>query len=161
MGVKIRDLVAGDHPALREALTSCGAFSDEEIRVALEMIDAGLNGDYTLLTADDDGQARGYACVGRASFTASAWYLYWICVHPSAQKAGIGREIQARVEDRILANGGDRLVLETSGRADYERTRRFYRNSGFTETGRIPGFYGPGDDCIIFWKLLTARDAMP
>jgi ribosomal protein S18 acetylase RimI-like enzyme len=50
--------------------------------------------------------------------------------------------------------GGERLVLETSGRPDYERSRRFYERAGFTVQGRIPDFYKPGDDCLIYCKIL-------
>jgi ribosomal protein S18 acetylase RimI-like enzyme len=157
MGVIVRDLRAEDRAAVEDALSTCGAFSAEEVRVALEMVDGGLNGDYSLLAVEQDGQVRGYACAGRAHLTAGSWYLYWICVHRQAQGAGLGRILQARVEDLVRALGGDRLILETSGRADYERSRRFYRTAGFTEAGRIPDFYKPGDDCLVYCKVLTGR----
>ena len=48
--------------------------------------------------------------------------------------------------------------LETSGRPDYEATRRFYRAAGFTEAGRVPDFYKPGDDCVVYYKALEAAD---
>ena len=63
-----------------------------------------------------------------------------------------------RVEDRVRKLGGDRLILETSGRPDYERARRFYREAGFVEVGRIPEFYRPGDDCLVCCKVLSAGD---
>lgn len=153
--MKIRELVPEDRDSVREALIDCGgAFTKEEVRVALEMVDAGLKGDYSLLAAEIDGDVRAYACIGRAFLTASAWYLYWMCVHRSVQGAGVGRMLQARVEEFVQAAGGDRLILETSGRPDYERTRRFYRQAGFTAVGRIPDFYKPGDDCMVYCKVL-------
>jgi ribosomal protein S18 acetylase RimI-like enzyme len=158
MGVRVRDLATDDRASVREALILCGAFTDEEVRVALEMVEAGLAGDYCLLAVETDGDLRGYACFGRAHLTASSWYLYWICIHPQAQGVGLGRMLQRRVEDRVRELGGDRLVLETSGRADYERARRFYREVGFVEVGRIPEFYRPGDDCLVCCKVLSAGD---
>src|SRR5262249_13388899 len=109
---------------------------------------------YRLLAADEGGYLRGYACFGPATLAPRSWYLYWICVHPEAQGRGVGRALQQGVEDAVRQGGGERLVVETSGRPDYERARRFYRCPGFAEAGRIPDFYKPGDDCVLYWKAL-------
>jgi ribosomal protein S18 acetylase RimI-like enzyme len=150
----VRELAADDRTAVREALVDSGAFSEEEVRVAMEMVDSGLQGDYSLPAIEIGGTVRAYACIGRAPLTAAAWYIYWICVHPSVQGTGVGRRLQSHIERLVLEARGNRLVLETSGRADYERTRRFYRDAGFTEAGRIPDFYKPGDDCVVYFKVL-------
>jgi ribosomal protein S18 acetylase RimI-like enzyme len=154
MGMLVRQLLAEDRPAVHAALNACGAFSAEEVRVALEMVDCGLDGDYSLPAVEADGAARGYACIGKAALTASTWYVYWICVHPLFQGRGIGRSLQARIEALVREAGGDRLVVETSGRPDYTRTRWFYQQAGFAKAGRIPNFYGSGDDCVIYCKVL-------
>jgi ribosomal protein S18 acetylase RimI-like enzyme len=145
---------ASDRPIVCEALTSCGAFNEEEIRVAVDMFDSGLAGEYSLLGVEAGGQLRAYACFGKAGLTERTWYLYWFCVHPAFQRAGIGQTLERTIEDLVVQSGGDRLVLETSGRADYERSRRFYERAGFTVHGRIPDFYKTGDDCIIYCKRL-------
>lgn len=155
MGMTVRDLQRGDRPAVEDALIACGAFSDQEVRVALEMVDAGFNGDYTLPSVEIESQVRAYACIGKATLTSASWYIYWICVHPSYQRMGAGRRLQQQIEELVRAAGGERLVLETSGRPDYERTRRFYCAAGFIEAGRIPDFYKRGDDCVIFAKELV------
>jgi len=118
------------------------------------MVDDGLNGDYTLLGAEREGTLSGYACIGPATLTVSAWYIYWICVQREVQGTGIGRTLQAGIEDFVQEAGGDRLVLEASGRHDNERARRFYAKAGFDEVGRIPEFYKPGDDCVVYCKIL-------
>ncbi len=159
MGVTVRLLAEEDRASVRKALTDCGAFTGEEVRVALEMVDAGLNGDYSLLAIEMDRKLRGYACFGRAHLTKSSWYLYWICVHRRVQGSGLGRKLQMHVEDFVRKLGGDRLILETSGRLDYERARRFYRQAGFAEVGRIPDFYKMGDDCLIYCKVLGTNRA--
>jgi ribosomal protein S18 acetylase RimI-like enzyme len=156
--VTVRGPAASDRHLVHEALTRCGVFNEDEIRVAIEMFDSGLAGDYSLLGIETGGALRAYACFGKAGLTQRSWYLYWLCVHPAVQRTGIGRTLERTVEDFVRHTGGDRLVLETSGRPDYERSRRFYERAGFTVHGRIPDFYKPGDDCIIYCKILG--DAM-
>jgi ribosomal protein S18 acetylase RimI-like enzyme len=154
VGVMVRDLMPSDRDAVRAMLVDCGAFSDAEINTALEMVEDGLRGDYTLLAVERDGILSAFACIGKAYLTASSWYLYWICVHPRLQGAGVGRLLQASVEDFVRKAGGTRLVLEASGRPDNDRVGRFYRKAGFHEVGRIGDFYKPGDDCVIYCKSL-------
>ena len=38
------------------------------------------------------------------------------------------------------------------------RTRGFYVQAGFSEAGRIPEFYKPNDDCVVFFKKLAPRE---
>jgi ribosomal protein S18 acetylase RimI-like enzyme len=152
--VIVRPPTASDRPAILDALTRSGAFTAEEIRVALDMFDAGLAGDYSVLAIETGGAVRAYACFGKASLTERSWYLYWICVHPDAQGAGRGRVLARSVDEAVRREGGERLVLETSGREAYVRSRRFYERAGFTLQGRIPDFYKPGDDCVIYCKTL-------
>lgn len=148
--------VAADREAALEALDRCGAFTAEEVQVAIEMFDEGLKGEYSLLGVDVDGVLRGYVCVGKAWLTQGSWYLYWICVHPAFHGRGVAQLLQRTAEDFVRSSGGERLVLETSGRAQYERSRRFYARAGFEVQGRIADFYERGDDCIIYVRTLGA-----
>ena len=156
--LKIRELVEADREAIRELLAACAAFSEEEVRVAMDVLadglTGGLDGDYPLFAAELDGCVRGYVCVGQTPLTRGTWHEYWICVHPGAQHRGIGRALQAHAEAFVRSRGGERLVLETSGRTDYARTRRFYRKAGYRRVGRIRDFYAPGDNCVVFCKQL-------
>ncbi len=153
--MRVRDLTPNDRGAVAEALAVSGAFSEDEVRVALDMFDGGMNGDYSLVGVDDENGLRGYACFGKAVLTRGSWYLYWICVHPASQGRGYGRTLEAAVEEAVRNAGGERVVLETSGRPDYERSRRFYEAAGFTLAGTIPDFFKPGDDCLIYCKVLA------
>lgn len=159
MRLILREMLTSDRAAAHDALRACGAFTPEEIEVALEVLDegvrGGLDGDYSLFAAEDDGSVRGYVCVGRTPLTLSTWHLYWICVHPAAQGRGFGRALLMRAEEFIRERGGQRLALETSGRVGYERTRRFYERAGYNEVGRIKDYYKPGDDCVFFCKPLV------
>ena len=158
LGLTIREMALRDREAVRGLLLASPAFSEEEVRVALEVLDAGLagglEGDYPLFAAEIDGSVCGYVCIGRTPMTRSTWHLYWICVHPRAQRRGIGLALEARIEQVIRARGGERIVLETSGRPDYAASRRFYEKAGYSVKGRILDYYKPGDDCVFYSKLL-------
>lgn len=156
VGMIVRAVCAADREAINRALVECGAFTEEEVRVALEVMDDGLpggvDGDYPLFVAEVDERVCGYVCVGRAPLTRSTWYLYWICVHPAAQGHGVGRALQEYAEAFVRSRGGERLVLETSAKSSYARAREFYQQAGYSEVGRIRDFYRPGDDCLVYCK---------
>ena len=157
MTPEVRQLRAGDRPAIVDALRACGSFTDEEVAVALEVLDAGLetglDGDYPLFAGEVDGVVKGYVCVGKTPLTRGTWHLYWICVHPSAQKLGLGRRLQAQAEDFVRSRGGERILLETSSTPAYASARTFYDRAGYSIVGRVPDFYRPGDDCIMYCKV--------
>ena len=159
MGTELRQLIAEDRDAVRAILAACSTFSEEEVRVAFEMVEAGLVGEYHLLGALVDGALHGYTCAGRAPLTADSWYLYWICVHPDRRRKGVGRALQRGLEEAIDSLGGRRIVLETSGRPAYEDARGFYRSQGFLHVGTIPNFYRADDDCLIYCKAIANAGA--
>jgi ribosomal protein S18 acetylase RimI-like enzyme len=158
-----------DRARVAELLEATGAFSDEEVEVALELFDEGCaspessgaedaQADYELIGAYDRGRLLGYACFGPTPATEGAHDLYWLAVDPAAQGSGVGRALLRRVE-AILAERGGRLVLvETSSRAEYAPAREFYARSGYSEVARVRDFYAPADDRIMLTTRLTARE---
>jgi ribosomal protein S18 acetylase RimI-like enzyme len=160
VGIVIRELVSGDRDAVSRILQTCGGFTSEEIRVALELVDdalvRGIDGDYLIFVAERQREVCGYVCVGRTPLTASTWHLYWLCVDASVQGAGVGRALESHAEAFARERRGERLVLETSSQPWYESARRFYEGCGFKQVGRIPDFYKSNDDCIIYCKELIA-----
>ena len=61
------------------------------------------------------------------------------------------------VEQTLTARGERLLLVETSGLANFERTRAFYRKCGYDEEARIRDFYKAGDDKVVYRKALTAQ----
>jgi len=94
----------------------------------------------------------GWVCWGPTPCTLGTFDIYWIGVASAWQGRGIGRALTAFAEQAITARGGRLFVVETSSRETYTPTRRFYEKLGYREAGRIPDFYGPGDDRVIFLK---------
>ena len=161
--IVLRPFRHADREDVLEALRACGVFSEEELVVAREVIDAGLatglDGDYPLFVAEVDGRVRGYVCVGKTPLTRGTWHLYWICVHPASQGLGIGQRLQIEAERFVQARGGERILLETSSTPGYAAARAFYDRAGYAIVGRVPDFYKPGDDCVMYCKVFPTPAA--
>lgn len=150
-----------DAAAIREMVRATGFFSGEEIEIAGELIDDrlanGATSHYQFVFADT-GQCEpvGYACYGRIAGTACSFDLYWIVVHPSQQRGGVGRRLLSEAERLIarVAGGAARIYVETSSRPQYEPTRAFYLRCGYRIEARLPDFYAPGDGKVILVKSI-------
>jgi ribosomal protein S18 acetylase RimI-like enzyme len=160
VGINVRELVNGDRDAVSQILGTCGGFTSEEIRVALELVDdalaRGIDSDYIVFVGVRQHEVCGYVCIGRTPLTASTWHLYWLCVDGRVQGAGVGRALESHAEAFARHRGCERLVLETSSQPSYANVRRFYEKCGYKPVGRITNFYKPNDDCIIYCKELVA-----
>ena len=141
-----------------EALTAaCGLFRPEEVAVAVELLEESVAGtdDYRFVGAYAGEELVGYACWGPTPGTEGTWDLYWIVVDPARQGQGIGTQLLTTVEQRLKAEGGRLIVVETSSRADYAATLGFYERRGYARAATIPEYYAPGDDLVIYLKDLT------
>lgn len=151
-----------DAARVRALAASLDMFTDEEVRVAeelvLERLDKGEASGYAFIfleTRVEDGvNLAGYACFGRVPCTLRSWDLYWIAVDKELQGKGLGRRLLRLVEEAVRASGGERLYAETSSLPRYAPTREFYRRTGFMERARFPEFYAPGDDKVVYEKEL-------
>jgi len=146
------------HRARLEQLTrATGLFRDEEVATAVELLDESLSGDddYRFVGAFDGDQLIGYACWGPTPGTKGTHDLYWVVVDPARQGHGVGTQLLQEVERRLTTYDARLVIVETSSRADYEPTRRFYEARGYTRTATIPAYYAPGDDLVIYTKDLT------
>jgi ribosomal protein S18 acetylase RimI-like enzyme len=140
---------------LREILDATSVFRPDEVSVALELFDDVLSGDYEFIGGFDDDDLVAYACFGPTPGTDRTFDLYWIAVHPDAQGHGAGSRLLAEVEQQLRERGGRLLVVETSSRAEYEGTRRFYTGRGYQAVARMRDYYAPCDDRVIYTKSLA------
>ena len=159
--LRFRDAAAdGDRHAVPALAASTGFFSDEEIAVAAELVEArlgqGLASGYRFVFAERGDALDGYVCFGQIPLTRSSFDLYWIAVRPEAQRSGLGRRLMERAEAAARDLGGTAMYIETSTRAQYLPTRTFYRRLGYRLAAELPDFYGPGDGQAIFTKQLRA-----
>lgn len=172
---------------IEQIVRATGVFSEAEIGVALELFDVSFKGgigmgvgmgtesgsapipipishsavqrsDYEFVGAFDGKQLVGYACFGATPSTDRTYDLYWIAVHPSAQRTGAGAALMSEVEGRLETRRARMVVIETSSRDDYAPTRRFYHKLGYEEAARLRDFYAPGDDRVVLSKRMGSGD---
>ncbi|KAF0244813.1 MAG: hypothetical protein FD180_2184 [Planctomycetota bacterium] len=154
----LRALRAADRPSLERLLRDAGNFSEAEVAVGVEVIDAGLRPgqeDYNFVVAEEDGAVLGYACWGKANLSDGTWDLYWVAVDPRGRGRGIGRMLVEHCEEAVREARGRSLLVETSSRAGYEGTLAFYRALNYEVLARFRGYYTADDDKIVLGKYFS------
>jgi len=163
MNLTIRPLVAADRSGVFRILENAGNFTPEEVATALELIDEWLElGEhsgyltYVLEARDaDSSEVLGYVSFGPTPLTESTFDLYWIAVDKSKHRGGVGKRLLKFTEEETVRRGGKMLLIETSSQETYGGTIQFYEKTGYELVGKIPEYYKPGDDKLIFAKRLT------
>ena len=158
--VTIRPSVGEDRKPILRMVVDSGFFRPDEVAIAREVLDdsltRGAEMGYFSYTAELDGKPAGWVCYGPTACTVGTFDIYWIVVSPDFQRAGIGSALLEQAEALIAGQGGRVTVIETSGRPLYRSTRYFYEKRGYRESARIPDFYAPGDDKLVFTKALAS-----
>jgi GNAT superfamily N-acetyltransferase len=145
-------------PRIAEILRAVVIFTEEEVRVALDLVDRNLAGekDYQIhVGVDNTSNASGYVCFGKRALTVGVYDLFWIVVDPLFQHLKLGYLLLESVEDVVKQQGGRMILAETSSRSVYRGARAFYSTCGFKEVASICNFYRPGDSLLIYQKLLN------
>jgi ribosomal protein S18 acetylase RimI-like enzyme len=158
----IRTLAAADCPAVRELLAGAGNFNEAEAAIADELMDIAVGpkaqSDYHAFVyqAGDGGAAAvaGFLVLGPVPATTGSWHLYWIAIHRRLHGSGVSGELHRFAEAFVRARGGYWLLAETSGLPGYARARGFYQKNGYSPLVRIPDYYRPADEMILYGKRL-------
>ena len=147
-----------DPENIREIVSSTGFFSDDEVKIAVELaeerISKGESSGYNFLFLDVNGKTVGYSCFGPIPATKFSYDLYWIAVHKDYQNYGLGKLILTQSEKAIANLGGKRIYVETSGRDQYISTRKFYLACNYKEEAILEDFYSPGDAKYLYLKVV-------
>ncbi len=134
-------------------------FRDSEIEFLKTILDEyheAPGKDYLIFKKEVDAELRGFVIFSDIPGTEFSWDIYWVVVEKSYQRQGIGKQLVGMVEEYVLSQKNKAILrIETSGKEKYLKTRNFYQRQGFLETGKIPDFYAPGDDLIIFTKHIS------
>jgi D-alanine-D-alanine ligase len=134
-------------------------FSEEEVTCVDEIWQDFLGkgsevSGYYFLVEKEGNDILGYACYGPRALTSGTYDLYWIAVNPAIHRGGVGKKLLSACEESIRKLGGRLLFVETSGKPEYETTRKFYLGTGYTQDAIIKDFYSNGDDLVVFTKHL-------
>jgi GNAT superfamily N-acetyltransferase len=158
MKPSIRWMTISDKPAILNILRHTPEFEPDEVVVAEELIDCYLHDStasgYYILVADSGSMAVGYICYGNTPLTKGTWDIYWMAVSPAEQAKGIGKALLTAAEEDIKGKKGRLIIIETSSKPEYEKTRRFHQARGYELLCCIADFYSPGDDKLIYQKRL-------
>lgn len=161
--MRIRRLAPPDRTAIGALFSADETFHDDEVAVALELVDAAIlrpDGDYRVLVGEDvDGRLLGYVCYGPTPMTDATFDLYWIVTHPAARGRGVASRLATAMEAELAALRARLVRIETSQLEAYGAARALYARLLYREAGRIPDFYRPGDDLIILAKRLDGVPA--
>jgi ribosomal protein S18 acetylase RimI-like enzyme len=167
--LRVFPVAAAHRGRVAELLRATGAFSSEEVAVALELFDeamsatapaSGAEPDYNFLGVfTPERELAGFACWGPTPDTDGTFDLYWLAVDPALAGSGAGTLLLSEIEQRLRSKDARMVVAETSSRDDYEAARWFYARRGYTEAGRVADFYAWSDDRIIFTKRLQPAAA--
>ena len=151
-------LQAVDVKQIQLLVDHTGFFSDDEIRIAVELIELGIKqgefSGYYFVICELHGRIIGYSCFGDIPGTQASFDVYWIAVDLEFQGLGVGKEILLKTETIVRNKRGRRIYIDTSGRAQYQPTHAFYEKSGYVLAARLKDFFSPGDDKFIFEKEL-------
>jgi GNAT superfamily N-acetyltransferase len=157
----IRKLIKEDRSELKRIIIDTEHFNDDEVNVAMELVDVYLSdedehGDYIIqvFVSDDTNSVEGYICYGKRPLTESTYDLYWIAVDPKIHGKGIGKQLVKYMEEDLKSAGGNLILIETSGKAQYEGERKFYEKCAYEVQTVIKDFYRSGDDLFVFRKYL-------
>ena len=155
----IRELKAGDRPHLDSILRETGVFTNQEVGVALELIDIVLTKpgqeDYVIYTGLEDDAVVGYYCAGPTPMTDGTYDLYWIAVKPSSHQKGYGKNLLGHAESLVRGRNGRLIVAETSSQPKYDNTRKFYLRNMYAEVARVKDYYKIGDDLVVYGKYVS------
>jgi ribosomal protein S18 acetylase RimI-like enzyme len=154
--VIIRPMVDDDREDVMRIVRDSAEFNRLDCETAAEVIDDYLDNPveagYFVTVAEIEDGVVGYVAYGLTPLTVGTWDIYWIAVDPEMKGQGIGTMLMEDAEKEITGAGGYLILIETSGKVEYENTRGFYEGRGYSVASTIRDFYSPGDDLVTFEK---------
>lgn len=149
----IRPLHKADLPAVAHIVEQTDMFPAEMLDDMTAPYFANPQGDQRWLVLEQD-EVRAVAYHVPEPLTDGTCNLLLIAVDPAAQGRGLGTALMARIESDLAAAATRILLVETSGKDEFARTRAFYARLGYDAEAMIRDYYADGDDKVIFRKRL-------
>lgn len=154
MNGEIRKVEKTDIPALKTVLDSSELFPSHLLEDMMSDYLYNESSEEIWFTTTDQGTPISLGYCAPERLTEGTYNLYAIGVRKDWQGIGIGGRMMTYIENTLRKKEGRILIVETSGKPEFEATRDFYIKCGYIKQARIPEFYDKGDDKIVFWKKL-------
>ena len=158
----IRKIKLSDEVEIEKMLTRIPNFNEEEIKVAMELVNISVmnpnQNDYHIYVYEYDGNIIGYHCTGKRPLTDGVYDLYWIVSDPDSPTRGIGKQLLEHAEEFVRSNNGRWLLAETSSKESYTPTQKFYLRNNYTIISEIKDFYTVGDNLLVFGKYFNNKN---
>lgn len=106
----------------------------------------------TSLVADGPGGPAAFLVGALSPADPAQAYVHFAGVSPAVRGSGLGRELYAAFFALARADGRREVSAITSPRNT--GSIAFHRALGFTVTGPVPDYNGPGRDMIVFHRAL-------
>ena len=106
------------------------------------------------LTAHTNGQVCGFCFAETEAMADRVWNMRALAVAPLLQGRGIGAALVAALEALLRKREQRLLLVDTSGTADFAKTRAFYHQNAYAREACIRNYWAEGDDKVTFSKLL-------
>ncbi|MFN0115373.1 MAG: GNAT family N-acetyltransferase [Paracoccaceae bacterium] len=153
----LRPARAADRPALRRILRETGLFSRDE-RDFLDGLIAdhvdGRDPDRRWFVALCGRHVTAGACLAPEALAPDVLNLLFLGVERRARRQGTGGRVVTGIEGEARALGARLVLIETSSLPGLAPARALYARLGYAVDGTIRGYYGAGDDKLIFRKTL-------
>ncbi|MGW1002681.1 N-acetyltransferase family protein [Streptomyces sp. NPDC002520] len=108
----------------------------------------------TSLIAEDDTGLAGFLVGLMSPSQPDAAYIHFVGVAPRLRGGGLARRLYECFFERAATEGRTRVTAITSPQNG--RSVAFHAAMGFTVTGPVTGYDGPGVDRMVFERLLDA-----
>ncbi|HEX9166087.1 MAG TPA: GNAT family N-acetyltransferase [Gemmatimonadales bacterium] len=153
----VEPITIAERAALLAVATATGLFTADEAesllgRILDQLASCGLPAGHAALACREvpGGSPVGWTYFAPDPHAEGVWNVWWLGVDPASHGTGAGWSLLRRAEAQAAADGARLMIIETSSKDSQARARRFYGKEGYAECGRIPDFYGEGDDKVIF-----------
>ena len=151
----IRKAKCSDIPHLKEVLNTIELFPAEMLEEMMADYLENQESQEIWLTAVENEIPIALAYCAPEKLTEGTFNLYAIGVKGDIQGKGIGAKLMTFLENQLQSAGHRILIVDTSGTADFELTRRFYEKLNYHKEAVIRDFWADGDDKVTYWKRLN------
>ena len=152
--MQIRKVKREDLPSLKKVLDLIELFPSEMLDKLIHGFFEQPDSNEIWFTAIHNEKPISIGYCAPERMTEGTYNLYAIGVHPEHQGIGVGKEMMNYIEREVTNLKGRILIVETSGKPEFELTREFYHKCSYIQQAIIPEFYAEGDDKVVFWKKI-------